>query len=196
MRPGVVRVYASSPRGILDLGRYPNGPDERADCIAADLVSAGYHSRALEDPMRWKYTKLLGNIGNSLQALCGPEADTSDLASRARDEALRCYEAAGIEHVSREEREERTAARLFEPVHGEHHRGGSSWQSMMRGAGSIEAAYLNGEIVLLGRLHGVPTPVNTTLSELAQRAAQAGAGAASMTVEQVSAAISSSQAPS
>ena len=41
--------------------------------------------------------------------------------------------------------------------------GGSSWQSLARGTGTIETDYLNGEIVLLGRLHGVPTPVNLGL---------------------------------
>ena len=34
------------------------------------------------------------------------------------------------------------------------------------GSGSIETDYLNGEIVLLGRLHGVPTPVNALLQQL------------------------------
>ena len=37
----------------------------------------------------------------------------------------------------------------------------------MKGSGDIEADYLNGEIVLLGRLHGVPTPVNGTLQRMA-----------------------------
>jgi 2-dehydropantoate 2-reductase len=189
MRPGVVRIYATSPRGVLDLGRYPRGADERAPLVAADLAAAGYASRALEEPMRWKHSKLLGNLGNSLQALCGHEADTSELSARVREEALRCYEAAGIEHISDEERDERTGSMSMQPVHGERHRGGSSWQSMMRGAGSIEAAYLNGEIALLGRLHGVATPVNATLSELAQRAARDGAGAGSMTVEELTSAV-------
>jgi ketopantoate reductase len=40
----------------------------------------------------------------------------------------------------------------------------STWQSFARGTSS-EVDYLNGEIVLLGRLHGVATPVN----ELVQR---------------------------
>jgi len=53
------------------------------------------------------------------------------------------------------------------PIDGQRHLGGSSWQSLARGSGSVEADYLNGEIVLLGRLQGVPTPVN----ELAQRVA-------------------------
>ena len=52
--------------------------------------------------------------------------------------------------------------------------GASSWQSLARGTGSIEADYLNGEIVLLGRLHGVPTPVNLLLQQLAAAAAREG----------------------
>ena len=40
------------------------------------------------------------------------------------------------------------------PVGGRERGGGSSWQSLARGSGTIEADYLNGEIVLLGRLHG------------------------------------------
>jgi len=44
---------------------------------------------------------------------------------------------------------------------------GSSWQSLQRGLGSIEADFLNGEIVRLGRLHGIPTPHNAVLQEVA-----------------------------
>jgi 2-dehydropantoate 2-reductase len=49
--------------------------------------------------------------------------------------------------------------------------GGSSLQSILRGTGSIEADYLNGEIVLLGRLYGVPTPANRVLQLLANQLA-------------------------
>ena len=45
-------------------------------------------------------------------------------------------------------------------------RGSSSWQSLVKGTGSVETDYLNGEIVLLGRLHGVPTPVNAVLQRV------------------------------
>ena len=38
--------------------------------------------------------------------------------------------------------------------------------------GSIESDYLNGEIVLLGRLHGIPTPVNELLQREANRLAR------------------------
>jgi 2-dehydropantoate 2-reductase len=45
--------------------------------------------------------------------------------------------------------------------------GGSMWQSLQRQAGSAGADYLNGEIVLLGRQHGVPAPANELLQQLA-----------------------------
>jgi 2-dehydropantoate 2-reductase len=54
-------------------------------------------------------------------------------------------------------------------VGGRERGGGSSWQSLARSSGAIEADYLNGEIVLLGRLHGVPTPVNALLQRMANR---------------------------
>jgi lysophospholipase L1-like esterase len=37
---------------------------------------------------------------------------------------------------------------------------------LARATGSIETDYLNGEIAMLGRLHGVPTPVNALLQDL------------------------------
>jgi 2-dehydropantoate 2-reductase len=51
--------------------------------------------------------------------------------------------------------------------------GGSTWQSLSRRTGTIETDFLNGEIALLGRIHGVPTPVNETLQQLANQAAHA-----------------------
>jgi 2-dehydropantoate 2-reductase len=55
-----------------------------------------------------------------------------------------------------------------QPIEGVTKPGSSSWQSLARGTGSLETDYLNGEFVLLGRLHGVPTPVNEALCRLAQ----------------------------
>jgi len=55
------------------------------------------------------------------------------------------------------------------PVGGETREGGSTWQSLARGTGSIETDFLNGEIVLLGREHGIATPVNEALQVLARQ---------------------------
>lgn len=196
--PGVARIYASAPAGILDLGRLPGGADERAEEIASDLMTAGYDSRPLDDPMRWKYSKLLDNLGNAVQALCGQDADSADadvINARARDEGLECYSAAGITYTSLEERRERTGALRLREVHGEFRPGGSSWQSLRRGTGTIETPYLNGEIALLGHLHGVPTPVNETLQMLAARAARDGAQPGSISAAEVAAEVERRLAP-
>jgi 2-dehydropantoate 2-reductase len=76
--------------------------------------------------------------------------------------------AAGIDFVSEEDdRARRGDLVKMLPVAGEAHGGGSSWQSITRGLGSIETDYLNGEIVMLGRLFGVPTPANEALQRVA-----------------------------
>jgi 2-dehydropantoate 2-reductase len=61
--------------------------------------------------------------------------------------------------------------------------GDSSWQSLARTTGSIESDFLNGEIALLGRLHGVPTPLNARLQDLANRWARERRPPASMSVD-------------
>jgi 2-dehydropantoate 2-reductase len=45
---------------------------------------------------------------------------------------------------------------------------------VLRGRTTIETDYLNGEIVLLGRLYGVPTPFNSTVRRVAVQMAAAG----------------------
>ena len=95
--------------------------------------------------------------------------------------------AAGIDVASSEEDRERRGDLLqIAPTSSGEWQGGSSWQSLARGAGSIEAEFLNGEIVLLGGLHGVATPVNAVLQRLAVRAAAEGAGAGAWSIEELS----------
>jgi len=73
----------------------------------------------------------------------------------------------------------------FRAVDGVEHQGSSSWQNLERGAGTIEVDYLNGEIVLLGREHGVPTPVNEALQTLAASAAREGRSPGSVGTDEV-----------
>ena len=90
---------------------------------------------------------------------------------RSRIAVLR---AAGIGHAPPEEFDAVRGDQVrYGDVNGATRSGGSSWQSLSRGTGTIEADFLNGEIVLMGRIHGVPTPVNETLQQLANQAARA-----------------------
>jgi 2-dehydropantoate 2-reductase len=165
LTPGVVVAHRAPVTGILDLGRYPAGVDDLARAIAAWLGAAGFVSEPRPDILRWKYAKLLLNLANALEVVCGPGHGPTDLARRARDEGVACLTAAGIPFVSEDEDRARRAELV--PRGGGRGGGGSSWQSVVRGTGDVEADFLNGEIVRLGRAHGVPTPVNAALQRLA-----------------------------
>ena len=90
-------------------------------------------------------------------------------------------DAAGIDVVSDDEDRERRGDRIgMRRIAGERRGGGSTWQSMARGAGELETDYLNGEIVLLGRLLGVPTPANELVRQVANDLARRGAPPQSM----------------
>ncbi|MCU1389424.1 MAG: ketopantoate reductase family protein [Ilumatobacteraceae bacterium] len=172
MEPGTVVAYSSPITGIFDIGRYPSGIDDRASAISADLAGATFSSVARPDVMRWKWAKLLANLANSIEAICGPIGAESRLVPMVRAEGEAALRAAGIDFASADEDRERRGDLLsIRPVEGQRRGGGSSWQSLARGVGSIESDYLNGEIVLLGRVHGVPTPVNEILQRTANRLA-------------------------
>ena len=173
LEPGVVLAHSAPLTGILDLGRYPSGVDGTAEEVAAALRASGFESEARPDIMRWKYAKLLRNLGNAVEAVCGTQARGGEVAKRARQEGEEALAAAGIDVASAAEDDARRGDLIrMRPIEGKRWEGGSSWQSLVRGTGSIEADYLNGEIVLLGRLHGVPTPVNAALQRHAVRMAR------------------------
>jgi 2-dehydropantoate 2-reductase len=184
LEPGVVQASSTPITGLLDLGRYPNGLDERAGAIATALERSTFESVPRADIMRWKYTKLLMNLGNAAEALCGPVDGVGEIVRRARSEGAAVLAAAAIDAASREEDQERRADRMHvKPIAGAARGGGSSWQSLQRGTGTIEVDYLNGEIVLLGRRHGIDTPVNATLQRVANDAARRHASPGSVTPE-------------
>jgi 2-dehydropantoate 2-reductase len=177
--PGVVEVNGVPHPGILDLGRYPGGIDDTAVSVASDLEAAGFSSRPDARIMRLKHTKLLNNLINAVEAAVGAYPATKaaqPVVDAAREEAEDCFRAAGFEWTTREEDDaRRDGVMRLAPVEGRRRPGGSTWQSLARGTGRVEVDALNGEIVLLGRLHGVATPANELLQHLATDMAASGA---------------------
>ncbi len=179
LEPGVVEVWSTPVSGLLDLGRYPAGVDGTARSIAAALSDATFSAQPMPDIMRWKYRKLLLNLGNAIEVVAG-EVDRTDgararVADRLVAEGEAVLAAAGIDVASVEEEAERRGDLLrMRPIDGRRRQGGSSWQSVARGVGTVETDFLNGEIALLGRLHGVPTPANDLLQRLARQLAAEG----------------------
>lgn len=188
VEPGIVRAAGSPLTGVLHLGRYPHGTDDTARRIAADLEAARFEAPVVPDVTRWQYAKLLHNLGTALEAVSGPVAGGRDQAlyTRVRAEGEAVLDAAGIACASAEEQKEARGDKVtLVPLDGVPRGGGSSWQSLARGTGTIEADYLNGEIVLLGRLHGVPTPLNELLQRLANRFAREHRPAGSLPVTEL-----------
>lgn len=164
LAPGRVTIHSAGTPALLDIGRYPTGLDDTSRAIAADLEAAGFASVPRPDVMAWKHRKLLMNLGNAVNAACVPDDAATELTRRCREEGERVLATAGIPVTSGVDDLERRGE-LLRPLVDRDGVGSSSWQSVQRGTGDVEADHLNGEIVLLGRLHGVPTPAN----ELARR---------------------------
>jgi len=198
LEPGHIEAQGAPYSGLLDVGRWPHGTTPADDVVSQALSKSNFASRATDDVMRWKYAKLLRNLGNAVEALCGHDADDDDdamtvvraLDDRLRAEAEACLVAAGIDWVGDDEwTQHRRDQVQHSPVAGRPRMGGSSWQSLARGLGSIEADYLNGEVALLGRQYDVPTPANSTVQMLANQAARRGAAPGSMQPQDIVRAI-------
>ena len=174
LEPGVVIQASSNLPGLLDVGCFPEGTDERAERVAAALRAGGFESVVRPDIMAWKHRKLLLNLGNAAQAACPPDDDRDRLTELARGEGERVLAAARVRLVSEEEDDARRGD-LLDTRSMRARGGGSTWQSLRRRTGDVETDYLNGEISLLGRRHGVPTPVNDFLRDVSWRMAAAGA---------------------
>ena len=171
LEPGVVEAPGTPISGILQLGRYPAGADDLASSVAADLRRSGFLAEVRTDVMAWKRAKLLSNLANALQVLCvggyewraGNDDVTGTVVSRMRAEARAGFAAAGWTVTDTAQFRAEAGAFQMAAVNGQKRGGGSTWQSVERGLPSVETDYLNGEIVRIGRLHGVSTPVNAAI---------------------------------
>jgi 2-dehydropantoate 2-reductase len=168
---GVVQIWSAPVPGTIDVGQYPDGTGEHADDLAGELLVADLDARVVPRVMAWKRAKLLTNLANAIDALCADDVD--DVEAAAIAEARACFAAAHLGCVGDAEFAARGRAIDVHAIDGTERGGGSTWQSLTRGR-SLETDHLNGEIALLGRLHGIPTPVNVALQRLAAAAARAG----------------------
>lgn len=180
VKPGEVVINCGPKLGVFNIGRYPRGVDTVARDICTALDGAGFAGFPDADVMPGKYGKLLMNLSNVLDAAAGEAARKSTLADLVRAEAETSLKAAGIEYTKGFRHDD---LMQMTPVPGVKRTGSSSAQSLVRGVGSIETDYLNGEIVLIGRLHGVPVPANAFLCELGRRLVNEGIAPGSLSIE-------------
>jgi len=175
LEPGTVINPITGNVGFIEVGLYPRGLDSLARAVAGALKEAGFAGGVNEWVMRSKATKCLLNLGNAMGAITDGRGDSNAFMAEARREATTVWSAAGIEWEDLDSYNKRIRAgrgTTKMPKGYESQRNlGSSWQSLMRGTGNIEAEELNGDIVKLGRLLGIPTPYNELLWHLADEMA-------------------------
>lgn len=191
--PGTVTALCMPTNAIIDLGRYPRGVDGLAAAFAM-LADGSPHlsCEADADIMAKKHGKILVNLSNAAEAAIGFAGRGHPCAKAAREEALAVYRAAGVtiaddqpDAAAKARYSERMGAMRFSIPAGDTFLGGSTWQGLAKGSTTVETDYFNGEIALLGRLHGVPTPHNVFLQRLARELAASGARPGAMSAEEL-----------
>lgn len=191
-KAGEVTALCAPTNAILDVGCYPSGVDDTAAELAA-LIDASPQllSEADDDVMTKKYGKLLLNLGNIADAACGIAGRGAGVVAAAIEEGRHVYRAAAIRWEQTPDRVERYKARAatmqFDIPAGDTFIGGSTWQSLVKGASTLETDYFNGEVIMLGRLHGVATPTNEFLQRYAARLLRGEVLAGSVTPDQLDA---------
>ena len=162
--PGEIAAYFAPKTGAFDIGRYPSGTDDTVEKLCGVLSASGFIVDPRDNVMSSKYRKLLANLRNIIDAALGEAELQQKWYAKARAEAEAVLTAAGISWDKSDAmaREELTIS----AIPGRVRVGSSTLQSIVRGTGSLETDFLNGEIVLLGRLHGMATPVNAALCKL------------------------------
>lgn len=181
---GKIAVGGDPQVGVVTLGRYPHGSDATAELIVADLNRADYIAETSDDVRRWKATKLTYNVRNVLDLVDGPEEARTAFSAKLVAEASAILEQSGYSLADRSERKISLANWRTAENSGISAGQQSTWQSFVRGASS-EVDYLNGEIVLLGRLLGIATPYNEAAQRAAALAAQVSGLPAPIPVERL-----------
>ncbi|HBZ42545.1 MAG TPA: oxidoreductase [Maritimibacter sp.] len=194
LRPGETVVQSLPKLGLFYIGRFPGGHDDVDLSLAEALTEAGIAAFVKDDVMASKYGKLLMNLSNVVGAALGQDAPEGDaLREAAKAEARAVYDAAGIawEDVGMDH-PDRKAYMNWTRIPGVETVGTSTAQSLARGTGSVETDWLNGEIAYLGRLHGVPVPVNAALTRVGAQMALEGREIGSVPLNDIEAMIKAS----
>ena len=150
------------------MGHYPVGKDELVEAVAAALHRAGFHVLVTPDVMPYKWGKLMLNLGNAIGAITNArDGDVGRIGAAVRQEAQEILSQAGIRWVSEEQLaaewpESTERPRSVLKTEGQ----SSTWQSLARGQGTVEADFLNGEIVRVANRLGKHAPLNEALARI------------------------------
>ena len=180
---GKVSVLAEPQFASVSLGRFPQGRDAITARLVADLARANTLVEEHADIRRWKAQKLTYNVRNVVELFAGPPDQAAFVGNALATEAAAILKAAGFDPAQESERKVSLAGWNVtrDPTVPS---GQSTWQSFTRGARS-EVDFLNGEIVLQARLHGLDAPWNLAAQRLAAELAASGAAPGSIALDRL-----------
>ncbi len=203
LAPGVV---AHTFGNTLSVGNYPLGRQELCLQVAERLGNAGFRATTHESIMAVKWSKLILNLNNATYAIIDKHLQLgmvtpaiSRFMADVEEEGLHVLSVAGISLEDAdnpidfnqrladlrgvtEDAEKRHDA---EQIPMELRTYPSTWMDLKQKRGDTEAGYFNGEIILLGEKHGVPTPYNATLLNIVETMGMEGADPGLYTMEEL-----------
>jgi 2-dehydropantoate 2-reductase len=176
LEPGIVQAFMTPTTGKIDVGRFPSGVDSVVTAVCDALGASHFDSVPNPEIMAAKYAKLVDNLANAFQAICGVGAEGLDtLIEAARVEGRAVLDASAINYLPEnpDNQPQRFTWEGVGTIHGRPPAGGSTWQSLTRGT-PLETDYLTGEIVMQARLAGVAAPLNELVLSLVHQTVREG----------------------
>ncbi len=189
LEPGVV---AQTMNNRVAIGSYPLGCDQLGASVADRFRAAGFNLTTHESIMAVKWSKLILNLNNATLAIIDKHLQlalvtpsVSRFMADVEEEALHVLDKAGIpmedpnnpydlkSHIAELRKVAEEPEKIFdaENIPAELRAYTSTWVDLKQKRGETEAGYFNGEIVLLGEKHHIPTPYNSTLLNLVENIA-------------------------
>lgn len=203
LAPGVI---AHTLQNTISIGNYPLGCDEFGLEVAECLGKAGFNVTTHESIMAVKWSKLILNLHNATFSILDKHYQLgivtpaiSRFMADVEEEGLHVLKEAGISIVDpnnpidfdKRLNELRNVTEDAEKIHQaesmpfELRTYPSTWTDLKLKRGETEAGYFNGEIILLGEKHYVPTPYNTMLLKIVETMAVEGVEPGLYTIEEL-----------
>lgn len=166
--PGVIRDYAQCDSALETyIGEMDGGLSERAMGLAKLLTENGLPTIASDDIKYDMWKKLLANIGMSpTSAICNLNVaqmiqveSLVDTVHAAIDEAVLVAAAEGIQLDAKQAYD--FFAKIAGPNGAAENKSSACFDILNQR--QTEVDFINGTVVRLGKKHGIPTPVNSTL---------------------------------
>jgi 2-dehydropantoate 2-reductase len=190
LEPGVVYDNVDEGKCFIEIGLYPYGIDRVSGQVNEALQASGFAGGLNEYVMTAKASKCLIGLGHALLAITDGKGDLTSFVEKLREEAKRVWSCSGIDWEDLDKFSSRVNSERGGIIRHERFIDKStivsSWQSLEKSKGNIEAREINGDIVNLGRMLNIETPYNELICKVAEKMAEKGEKPGKYSVDELS----------